>query len=508
MKEKIVLGTSIAPMNIEWQISCIRSWIINGFNVISCNTSEEIEILKPLCAGIKIEFEEVECSLNTVKTKALPNIHDILMHIWKKTEHIGGFINSDIYIDNMSEEMYEFIVKETMNSFLFVQRYEIDSIADIKKLNWDIHFDGIDMFLLDKKYIPTFFNDGFFVQSCWDACILLKAKMQEIQIKQLMNPIVFHKRHSQKWDFKISNILIENFWNKYFYTKERAYEKTIRNFYDILLEYCEQVCFLDSKNVKCLFVTKDETDVFKKSIKKQEFFDFDISIQNSDINKENYNYVFYVPRNVKLSSVFCKTIIFVMTICKCSKLEVGRFFVSVIDGERHYSNLNKSIELLEYINEKINSNILVNALEQNGMHGKILCPIVHEEIDINNINIISKLKIQGTYYIAPAGIRANRWYEEDGYKLCDMKLLGFLDNNKNGELEFGRIFPMEIIKENQEAYVFVASKYYVKEIVEQLEKIIDINRIINVGLICYIDEKGIIYYFDINQYESTYKKLT
>ena len=37
---KIVLGTSVSPRNIEKQIYAIRTWIENGFRVISCNVKQ------------------------------------------------------------------------------------------------------------------------------------------------------------------------------------------------------------------------------------------------------------------------------------------------------------------------------------------------------------------------------------------------------------------------------------------------------------------------------------
>lgn len=505
--KKIILGTSIAPFNIEQQVLTISSWVDSGFEVISCNVSEEIKIIKPFFENIGVEFKEIKCEIDTIRTKNLPYIHDILMSVWERCECIGGFANSDIYLDNISEDLYDFMCNETLNSLVLIRRNEIDNITDIENLNWKLHFDGIDMFLIDKKFIPDFFCDGFFVQSCWDACIPLKAKMLEIQIKELMNPIAFHKRHSQKWNFKTTNILIENFWKKYFYTKEKAYEKTMQSFYNILLKNCKQVCYLKNKNLKCLYVVNKRNTELIKNIKEQDFPICNIMIQDNDNNRKDFDYVFYIPEKIILSSIFCKYIIFIMECYKCSKLEVGKFYITIIDGEYQYSSMNKSIALLEYIQEQSPSCISIYAQKRKtDICKKIISPIVYERLDINN-NIFNRLKIKGDYYIVPAGIRANQWYQENAYKLKNMKFLGFLDNNKSGTIDKHKIYSLKDTNLNHKAYVIIATKYYLDEIEAQIRNIMDENKIINAGLICYISEEGDIYCFNLEQYKKKAVKL-
>ncbi len=500
MKEKIVLGTSIAPNNIEQQLICIQSWIDHGFYVVSCNTFDEIEHLRPFCSNMEIQFKEVECDLDSLRTKKLPFIHDILVSVFENTDYIGGFCNSDIYIDHMTKELYQFIYRETLDSFVFVRRNEIGSLDDIKKLNWKIHFDGIDLFLLDKRYASDFFDDGFFVQSCWDSCVLLKARMMGIPIKELMNPIAFHKRHSQKWDAKTSRILVERFWNKHFHTKEQAFGKAMKMYYDILLHDCKQICFINEKNFKCLFVVSKGSLDLKKCIEKQECSGFTIVIQETDDKKEEFDYVFYIFRDVELSPIFCKNIVFIMSCCTCSELELGEFYVVKRNEERSYGNLNRSIELLEHIQDQCRSGIFVKRLKKDGIYAKTIRPVVYKEIDIHNRAIVVKFNIHGSFYITPAGIRANQWYEENKFKLSAVKFLGFLDKNKKERGEFGDIMPIETLKKDQEAYVIVASKYYIIEIMEQIRKLTKDSRIINAGCICHIDADGTIYYFDIKRY--------
>lgn len=499
--KKIVLGTSIAPTHIENQVLAVKSWVKSGFKVISCNVREEIEIIEPYFAEIDIEFVEVKCDIDSIRDKPLPYIYDIMMAIYHRTKDIGGYINSDIYLETLSEELYKFLYKEAEDSLLIVKRNEVNCLTDIKNLKWKLFFSGIDMFLIDKKFIPDFFDDGFFVQSSWDIGILLKAKVCGIKIKELMNPVAFHKRHTQICKFDVIKTLVERLWEKYFDSTENAFEDAMQLFYSILFEDCKQICFLNETNLRCLFVTKEEE--VKKNILGQEFTLGDITIQRDDKNKEKYDYVFYIPANTFLSPVFCKTVIFIMKKYEFSNLEVGKFFVSLINGKYQYNNLSKSIELLEYIHEQCSTNILVCAKKGKSVLKKITSPISYELLDINNKEIFKRIKLTGSYYLAPAGMRAEHWHYVNSSKLKDMHFLGFLDNYKKGE----NIYPMKTLEDDSQAQVIVACKFFFKEIMRQLQGIIDSDRLVNAGFACYIDQKGVIYYFDLEQYKKYLRSL-
>lgn len=495
--QKIVIGTSISPTNIENQVMAVKSWVKCGFKVVSCNVSEEIEIIRPYFTKIDVEFVEVGCNIDEVRSKPLPYIYDILMVIYNKTNKIGGYINSDIYLENISVDLYNFLYKETNDSMVIIRRNEVNSITDIKDINWKLFFSGIDMFLIDKKFIPDFYNDGFFVQSSWDIGILLKAQIYGIGIKELMNPIAFHKRHTQICKFTLIKTLVERLWNQYFEPKENAFEYAMQSFYNILFEGCKQICFLEEKNLKCLFVISKDDIETRKSIMVQESVVVDILIQKNDIDKEKYDYVFYIPTNIRLTPVFCKTVIFIMTRYGCSNLEVGNFFVSLIDGKYQYNSLSKSVDLLEYIHEQCTRRILVTAKKNDGILKRIVSPIAYEVLDIHNEDIFKKLKLKGKYYIAPAGMRAEHWYYVNASKLNSMEFLGFLDNNKQEE----NIYPMNILQDDSNVYVIIACKFYFKEILYQLQQLKKEDKLINAGFVCYIDQEEIIYYFDLKQYK-------
>jgi hypothetical protein len=509
LNDRIVVGTSIAPVNIEHQMLAIKSWIKNGFQVVSCNVKEEIEIIKPFFEGIDIEFEEIPCVIDSVRTKPLPYLQDILLAANRRTEGVVGFINSDIYLDRITSEFYDFLMKETKNSLVFIRRNEIDDIEDIREINWTIHFDGIDMFLIDSKFVCEFYDDGFFVQSCWDHCILIKAEMQGIQIKELMNPIAFHKRHKQRWNFETSNILVERFWEKYYKKDEHVFEKVMDKFYDILLT-CRQICFLKEEKISCLCVVDPKDNRIVTNLESQELDMIDITIQYDDQNIERYKYVFYIPVNTRVSPVFCKTIIYIMYSFGCSSLEAGKFYVLKVNEKYHNSSLNRNIHYLEEIQEECRNSTIIYRIEKNFKRNniylkKVLRPIIYENISIENRNIFRKIKPKGKYYIAPAGIRAAQWYTANNYKMITMQFAGFIDSNKKGKNNYGIIYPMDILLNDSEAYVIIASKYYAKEIIERTMEFINEDRLLNAGNICYISPEGDLFYFDLEQYKRTLK---
>ena len=128
----------------------------NGY-VIACNTKEEIKILKQAFENIPIEFMEVE---KTSKNN-LPYIQNILDIVSDKTNKVCGFINSDIILVPFQKGINELIVSEISDSFIFVRRNEIQQYSDIQELNWEPHFDGIDLFFIDKSLVKNFIMKDF-----------------------------------------------------------------------------------------------------------------------------------------------------------------------------------------------------------------------------------------------------------------------------------------------------------------------------------------------------------
>lgn len=498
---KIVLGTSLAPFDFKKQEIAVNSWIKNGFRVVSCNTKNEIEILEEHFGRLKVEFVAVERDATSIVGKPLPYIQDILDTVAQGTEQVCGFVNSDIIMADMPDGMLDFLVREADNSLIFVHRNEIDCINDINNLNWRIHFEGIDLFLIDRKLAHGFYDDGFFVQSVWDLGILTKCDIMGIKVKELVNPIIFHLRHTLKWDFETSYYLIKEFSNKYFKNQENVYKRAWDSYYNILLEKCEQICFYQMKGYSCLFVGDLDDVETIKSIENQDYEN--IKISDRWEKEKSYDYIFNIKKGVIYSKVFCRIAMYIMERFDVKKLEMGRFFVSLIEKEPVYNELNRNINLLEQINEESRLNTLVLRNTKKVKQGKLLLPVSYEKVDINNRNIISHKMLRGQVYLMPAGIRANEWYNINHNKLSYVQIKGYIDNNKEklGLRSGVPVYSTDRLKQEHEVCVIIASKYYSKEIYQQLCKILSNDKILNASQMLYIDDEGVIYYFDREKYK-------
>lgn len=500
---KIVMGTSIAPHNIEKQIISIKSWIESSFQVISFNCKEEIEILEPYFCELGVEFVEISRNAELIAGKKVPFIDDILKGVSRKTKHICGFFNSDIYLKNVTSQMYQFIYEETNQSLVFTRRNEVLDYNDIEKMNWKIHFDGLDLFFVDRNLVQDLFDDGFFVQTTWSACFLEKCRMKGIRTKEMLNPIAFHKRHSIQWNFETNNRLIEDFCCKYYQIQKGAFERALNQYYCNLLMCTEKICFGGGGDERFLFVTTKGDEEIIKCIQAQE--DVETKIANSEIEQSGFDYTVYIKGKVYLEKVFCKLAIYLMDQFSLSQLNIGRFFVSEKDGINMYNNLNRNMSVVEKINEIAQTYTVIYKNDGKEMkQGRVYLPVSYEKINLSDSYVV-RLKPTGVAYLMPAGVRASEWYEINKERLNNLEIKGFLDNNpekvgKNlGDRSICNI--EELTRTRKDFWVILASKYYSTEIKKQLLEIVNRERILDVGYILEIDSRGNFYSFDLEEYK-------
>lgn len=500
-ENKIILGTSLAPFNIEKQMKAVKTWIDNGFQVISCNIKEEIEILREMFSDIPVEFVEIKRNAE----KNLPYIQDILEEASDRTENVCGFINSDIFLSDMPSGMYGYIEHEAKNSIIIIHRNEINQLEDIKNLDWKLHFDGIDMFFLDKALVNGFFDDGFYVQSVWDLCILIKCKMLGITMKELVNPIAFHQRHTIKWDFEKSELLVKKFMEKYFYQQKHPYKKALDLYYSILYADCQQICFCGDMKVHCLFVLDRKSDITVESIYQQDYPNIEVGYYRKEEYKTDI--VFYIKGELIFSKVFCKAVVYIFQQFHCTSLDIGRFFISNKNGRYSYNELDRNISMIQKINETCS--VFIHTVRKNGVsnkkHGILYYPLVYEKLNLIDGSVSKLLHIRGNVYIMPAGIRAREWYHNNSNHI-NFKIVGYLDNNiQSSDITEMQIEPVDIISNKKEdVVVIIASKYYYDEIEEQLGRIINKDKILNAGLMLEVGINGILY-FDIDKYNKKWK---
>lgn len=499
-ENQIVLGTSLAPFNFEKQVDAVRSWIENGFYVVSCNTKEEINVLESVFSDLPIVFVEVQKTAENICGKKLPFVQTILDVVGGMAGKICGFINSDILFSHMPAELYNFIIEEAVDSFIFGRRNEINQYSDINDLNWDVNFDGIDFFFMDVCLVPNFFDDYFYMQSGWDLCVLTKCKILGITIKELVNPIAFHLRHKIQWNFKETSTLVKRFMEKYFDIHENTYRCASDLFYEILYNDCQQICFYSGKEYRCLFVLDSNSEKTSRSIRNQNYINKEIQL--SDDKKDCFDFVFYISNGLELSSIFCRLVLYIMEEFDCKELNIGNFFLSEKEGKIYYNQLSRNLNIVKKINTE--SRLFSKAIRKTGSKScTTYLPIAYERITMEDREIKSICNADAKVYIMPAGVRGSEWFDtnKENFKV---KIWGFIDNDKNkigSQINRKLVYSLNVLEEaNENVYVVVVSKYYSEEIEEQLSKIIEKDKIINAYYIFSVNQDASMDYFSLNKY--------
>jgi len=206
--DKILLATSLAPVGLENQKAAVQSWIDCGFEVISCNIQEEIEVLKnefPM-----IEFVEMKRDGRNVGGKPCPYICDILKVLKQRERGVTGIINSDIHLRNFTKEMQEEVVRQAQDSVVYLHRQEISSLDAPIENGFYTYLLGVDVFFLHDKNVDKYVDIGMIIgQSMWDYWFLIAAAENGIGIKELVNPVAFHVSHPIKWNHEATELLCD-----------------------------------------------------------------------------------------------------------------------------------------------------------------------------------------------------------------------------------------------------------------------------------------------------------
>ena len=498
--DQIVIGTSLAPFNLNKQINAVRSWIENGFYVVSCNTKEEINILKETLENIPIEFIEIDRTAEDICGKKLPYVQDILNIVSSKAQKVCGFVNSDILLYDMTDAMYKFILEEAKDSLIFGRRNEISKYDDIQNLKWEINFDGIDLFFMDTHLAKNFYDDGFYVQSGWDLCILIKCKLLGIKVKEIVNPIAFHLRHKIQWNFNETGMLVKKFMEKYFRVSKFSYKYASDLYYEILCDDCQQICFCDTQKYRCLFVLNQNNCRTIESIKNQDYLNKEIMFSDA-IENSHFDIVLYIHGELVLSDVFCKTIIYIMDRFDCGVLNVGRFFASERNRKTYYNQLSRNLKVVKRINSE--ADVFTKAVRKGGENsGTLYLPISYEVLNIGDRELKKVDAVFEKAYIMPAGVRASEWYDTNKTNL-KWEIIGYIDNDESkvgNQINGLQVYSGDVLKNNKDAFVIVVSKYYSEEIEEQLSNIIDKDKILNANYMFYINSDATIEYFDLDKY--------
>jgi hypothetical protein len=201
----ILVATSIGPNRIEVQRSAINSWLLAGFKVVSLNTKEEVDKLKPYFP--QIQFHVVNRSAKEKYGKPYIYIYDFLSYLKSTDYKVVGIINSDIHFKAVNQGFVNVIYKEALDSLVYGHRLDVKNINDS---NGTLCY-GVDYFFFDRNLIHIYQDDGLCMgQPAWDWWMVCVPASKNKTTKRILNPIGYHVIHRQQWNQRLNQYLIDS----------------------------------------------------------------------------------------------------------------------------------------------------------------------------------------------------------------------------------------------------------------------------------------------------------
>jgi len=469
--KKITLVTSIAPKNILNQKAAILSWMESGFRIISCNCLQEIEVLKdefPM-----VEFVETERDATAVMGKPCPYIYDMLQILKQSKCEVGGIVNSDIHLRNFSKDMYEFLFQEAKSKAVFMRRHEVDTLDDAQNLNSFMYLGGIDAFFFSKGILHLLPDDNLILgQIMWDYWIPIYLDKMGIGIKELINPVIFHVRHSAQWDAGMVDNITKDLCEKYFpnINKEDSTSFLKEKFWEIISDTNLQICYVTDEMREKKVRIKSKKDNFNL----QEQTHKNAAAGCGD---ESADYLVDIPYPIVANSVMLDLIIWTMETYCCNYMQWNVYWRNkttyrlVVDNgnEQMLTKFNAQISPITVL--KSDSKVRDNKGFAKKNCQVYSCSVLVEEPGKEAINIY-----KGKYYLYPAGFVAQKWVERYAKIADGMEILGFIDKSKL--LQGRKIYDLEVfspaVLNEFDSYdkVLIISNMYNEEIYQELaEKI-------------------------------------
>ena len=191
----LTIATSIAPKNLEKQKGAVESWLKLGFNVVSINCAEEMELLQKSFPEVK--FIQATRDGRDEFGKPVIYFDDLIGHLERAGTEICGIANSDIFLI-ADEGIMPFIQNHAQKSLVYGSRTDIDSLGDLDGL---VYEEGLDFFFFHRSLLSYYPKSHLCVGlPWWDYWTLLIPALKGTKLKKLVSPFAYHIKHSMQWD--------------------------------------------------------------------------------------------------------------------------------------------------------------------------------------------------------------------------------------------------------------------------------------------------------------------
>ena len=203
--KSILVATSIGPNKIDIQKKAIMTWLESGFDVVSVNTKEEVEKLKPYFPEVK--FHIAERSAKEKYGKPYIYIYDLMKYLKNTKYTVVGIINSDIHFKKVKSDILNVIYEQALDSLVYGHRMDVNNIND----SYGTLSNGVDYFFFNKKLIDIYEDDGLCLgQPAWDWWMVCLPASKHQKTKRILTPIGYHQIHPQQWDEGHNQYLINS----------------------------------------------------------------------------------------------------------------------------------------------------------------------------------------------------------------------------------------------------------------------------------------------------------
>lgn len=186
--------TSISPKRIKIQQEAISSWKKVGYQVISINSSHELDQISNI---FDVEFIGIDNKNNILGEPFVPlNAVFDYLRIMKPDNTL--IINSDIVIQD-AKNTTDKILNLANHNVILLNRINVDPKTGEQKV-FHLGFDG---FVINKKFLDIFPKTKLCLGRChWDYWLPYVAKLKEVEVLNFKEPYLFHIKHEKNWKQK------------------------------------------------------------------------------------------------------------------------------------------------------------------------------------------------------------------------------------------------------------------------------------------------------------------
>ncbi|HVR63324.1 MAG TPA: glycosyltransferase, partial [Polyangia bacterium] len=191
-----LIATSLAPAKIERQQAAVRSWIEQGFDVVSVNVADEIGALSPQFPGVA--FRVATRDARAMAGKPLVALDDVLGALRAENRTVSAIVNSDIVLAPLAgRPLGAAVASIAAGGFAFSKRLDQETEADP-----GVRYEGgIDAFFFGRMLLFDYPATPYYLGlPWWDYFFALYPLLAGHPTVELREPIALHLAHKSFYD--------------------------------------------------------------------------------------------------------------------------------------------------------------------------------------------------------------------------------------------------------------------------------------------------------------------